>query len=226
MHNAFNAIPVSLASRQMTWLDASPTAACQRDGRNNSMPKITIIGAGRLRPADVGGNQLRGRWCPFGQGAYPYLVRLFPLTLVRRHPVLLEALRGLGRGHVRVRRATGCPVGEGNRGGRPDTRGMTPREIDSYVRAQLAACADLYTLHAQALADLPVRHRPGPGASHLPRTGTGVRGLVQAHRLGTRVEVSSAAAGGVVRRGFCRSAPSRSAVSRPKSPGGAARRSR
>jgi iron complex transport system substrate-binding protein len=38
-------------------------------------------------------------------------------------------------------------------GGR-DTRGMTPREIDSYVRAQLAAGEDLYTLHAQALADL------------------------------------------------------------------------
>jgi iron complex transport system substrate-binding protein len=38
-------------------------------------------------------------------------------------------------------------------GGR-DTRGMTPREIDSYVRAQLAAGADLYTLHARALADL------------------------------------------------------------------------
>jgi iron complex transport system substrate-binding protein len=38
-------------------------------------------------------------------------------------------------------------------GGR-DTRGMTPGEIDSYVRVQLAAGADLYTLHAQALADL------------------------------------------------------------------------
>jgi len=38
-------------------------------------------------------------------------------------------------------------------GGR-DTRGMTPSEIDSYVRAQLAAGGDLYTLHAQALADL------------------------------------------------------------------------
>jgi iron complex transport system substrate-binding protein len=38
-------------------------------------------------------------------------------------------------------------------GGR-DTRGMTPGEIDSYVRAQLAAGADLYTLHARALADL------------------------------------------------------------------------
>jgi iron complex transport system substrate-binding protein len=31
---------------------------------------------------------------------------------------------------------------------------MTPREIDSYVRAQMAAGEDLYTLHAQALADL------------------------------------------------------------------------
>ena len=38
-------------------------------------------------------------------------------------------------------------------GGR-DTRGMTAREIDSYVRAQLAAGADLYTLHARALAEL------------------------------------------------------------------------
>ena len=38
-------------------------------------------------------------------------------------------------------------------GGR-DTAGMTPGEIDRYVRAQLAAGADLYTLHARALADL------------------------------------------------------------------------
>jgi iron complex transport system substrate-binding protein len=38
-------------------------------------------------------------------------------------------------------------------GGR-DTSGMTPGEIDSYVRTQLAAGADLYTLHARALADL------------------------------------------------------------------------
>jgi iron complex transport system substrate-binding protein len=38
-------------------------------------------------------------------------------------------------------------------GGR-DTSGMTPREIDDYVRAQLAAGADLYTLHERALADL------------------------------------------------------------------------
>jgi len=38
-------------------------------------------------------------------------------------------------------------------GGR-DTRGMTPGEIDSYVREQLAAGADLYTLHEHALAAL------------------------------------------------------------------------
>jgi iron complex transport system substrate-binding protein len=38
-------------------------------------------------------------------------------------------------------------------GGR-DTRGMTAGEIDAYVRAQTAAGADLYTLHARALAEL------------------------------------------------------------------------
>jgi iron complex transport system substrate-binding protein len=38
-------------------------------------------------------------------------------------------------------------------GGR-DTTGMTPGEIDAYVRAQRAAGADLYTLHARALAGL------------------------------------------------------------------------
>jgi iron complex transport system substrate-binding protein len=38
-------------------------------------------------------------------------------------------------------------------GGR-DTSGMTPAEIDAYVRGQLAAGADLYTLHADALARL------------------------------------------------------------------------
>ena len=38
-------------------------------------------------------------------------------------------------------------------GGR-DTRGMTPAEIDSYVRTQMSAGGDLYTLHADALAGL------------------------------------------------------------------------
>jgi iron complex transport system substrate-binding protein len=35
-----------------------------------------------------------------------------------------------------------------------DTSGMTPGDIDAYVRAQLAAGEDLYTLRAQALAGL------------------------------------------------------------------------
>lgn len=38
-------------------------------------------------------------------------------------------------------------------GGR-DTRGMSPREIDDYVKDQMTAGADLYTLHADALAGL------------------------------------------------------------------------
>ncbi|MEO3820874.1 ABC transporter substrate-binding protein [Plantactinospora sp. B24E8] len=38
-------------------------------------------------------------------------------------------------------------------GGR-DTRGMSPGEIDDYVKARMAAGEDLYTLHADALADL------------------------------------------------------------------------
>jgi iron complex transport system substrate-binding protein len=38
-------------------------------------------------------------------------------------------------------------------GGR-DTRGLTPGEIDAYVRSRLAAGDDLYTLHAGALAGL------------------------------------------------------------------------
>jgi iron complex transport system substrate-binding protein len=38
-------------------------------------------------------------------------------------------------------------------GGR-DTRGMTPAEIDAYVKARMAAGEDLYTLHARALAGL------------------------------------------------------------------------
>ncbi|MEU4562988.1 cobalamin-binding protein [Actinoplanes sp. NPDC023936] len=38
-------------------------------------------------------------------------------------------------------------------GGR-DTKAMTPAEIDDYVRTQMAAGGDLYTLHADALANL------------------------------------------------------------------------
>ncbi|MCY1139596.1 cobalamin-binding protein [Actinoplanes sp. Pm04-4] len=38
--------------------------------------------------------------------------------------------------------------------GGKDTRGMSPGEIDSYVRGRLAEGGDLYTLHADALAEL------------------------------------------------------------------------
>jgi iron complex transport system substrate-binding protein len=38
--------------------------------------------------------------------------------------------------------------------GGKDTSGMLPSEIDAYVRAQMAAGVDLYTLHADALAGL------------------------------------------------------------------------
>jgi len=38
--------------------------------------------------------------------------------------------------------------------GGKDTRGMSPSDIDAYVRAQLAAGQELYTLHADALAAL------------------------------------------------------------------------
>ena len=47
-------------------------------------------------------------------------------------------------------------------GGR-DTSGMAPGEIDDYVRSQMAAGADLYTLHAEALAGLEPRADPDPG---------------------------------------------------------------
>src|SRR5712692_6492474 len=88
-------------------------------------------------------------------GAYPYLVRLVSLL-----PSATEIVYSLGLGEDLVGVTFECdepPAARSEKaivvGGR-DTRGMTPREIDSYVRAQLAAGADLYTLHAQALADL------------------------------------------------------------------------
>ena len=87
--------------------------------------------------------------------AYPYLVRLVSLL-----PSATEIVYALGLGDDLVGVTFECdepPAARSEKtivvGGR-DTRGLTPREIDSYVRAQLAAGADLYTLHAHALADL------------------------------------------------------------------------
>ena len=91
----------------------------------------------------------------FALGAYPWLVRLVSLL-----PSATEIVYSLGLGEDLVGVTFECdepPAARAEKtivvGGR-DTRGMTPREIDSYVRAQMAAGADLYTLHAQALADL------------------------------------------------------------------------
>jgi iron complex transport system substrate-binding protein len=88
-------------------------------------------------------------------GAYPFLVRLVSLL-----PSATEIVYALGLGEDLVGVTFECdepPAARSEKaivvGGR-DTRGMTPGEIDSYVRAQTAAGADLYTLHARALAEL------------------------------------------------------------------------
>jgi iron complex transport system substrate-binding protein len=88
-------------------------------------------------------------------GAYPWLVRLVSLL-----PSATEIVYALGLGEQLVGVTFECDEPAAARsdktvvvGGR-DTRGMTAGEIDSYVREQLAAGGDLYTLHAQALAAL------------------------------------------------------------------------
>jgi len=116
---------------------------------------MSFGGRVRSRACRRQASRLRGRWCPFAQGAYPCLVRLVSLL-----PSATEIVYSLGLGEDLVGVTFECDEPPDARsekaivvGGR-DTRGMTPRESDSYVRAQLAAGADLYTLHAQALADL------------------------------------------------------------------------
>jgi iron complex transport system substrate-binding protein len=90
-----------------------------------------------------------------GTDAYPGAVRLVSLL-----PSATEIVYALGLGADLVGVTFECDEPAAARaektiviGGR-DTTGMTPAEIDSYVRAQMAAGADLYTLHARALADL------------------------------------------------------------------------
>lgn len=87
--------------------------------------------------------------------AYPCLVRLVSLL-----PSATEIVYALGLGEELVGVTFECDEPAMARsektvvvGGR-DTRGMTPGEIDSYVRSQLAAGGDLYSLHAEALAAL------------------------------------------------------------------------
>src|ERR1700677_826853 len=90
-----------------------------------------------------------------GLAAYAGVVRLVSLL-----PSATEIVYALGLGDDLAGVTFECdepPVARTDKvvvvGGR-DTSGMTPGDIDRYVRAQLAAGEDLYTLHAQALADL------------------------------------------------------------------------
>jgi iron complex transport system substrate-binding protein len=86
---------------------------------------------------------------------YPDVVRLVSLL-----PSATEIVYALGLGDELVGVTFECDEPAAARsektvvvGGR-DTRGMTPGQIDNYVRTQLAAGDDLYTLHAEALAAL------------------------------------------------------------------------
>ncbi|WP_422748618.1 ABC transporter substrate-binding protein [Micromonospora sp. WMMD1219] len=82
------------------------------------------------------------------------------MRLVSLLPSATEIVYALGLGDDLVGVTFECDVPASYRsgttvvvGGR-DTRGMSPGDIDAYVRAQVAAGADLYTLHAGALAGL------------------------------------------------------------------------
>jgi len=98
----------------------------------------------------------RGECLPLTDpGAYPGVVRLVSLL-----PSATEIVYSLGLGEDLVGVTFECDEPASARrdktivvGGR-DTSAMTPGEIDAYVRAQLAAGQDLYTLHARALAGL------------------------------------------------------------------------
>ena len=90
-----------------------------------------------------------------GPGAYGKQVRLVSLL-----PSATEIVYALGLGADLAGVTFECdepPEARAEKtivvGGR-DTRGMTPAEIDRYVRDQLASGGELYTLHAGALAAL------------------------------------------------------------------------
>jgi iron complex transport system substrate-binding protein len=92
---------------------------------------------------------------PSGSAPYAGVVRLVSLL-----PSATEIVYALGLGDDLAGVTFECdepPAARTDKvvvvGGR-DTSGMTPGDIDRYVRAQLAAGQDLYTLHARALAGL------------------------------------------------------------------------
>ncbi|MER7441594.1 cobalamin-binding protein [Micromonospora avicenniae] len=82
------------------------------------------------------------------------------MRLVSLLPSATEIVYALGLGDDLVGVTFECDVPPAARGdktvvvGGRDTRGLTPREIDAYVKAQMAAGSDLYTLHGDALAGL------------------------------------------------------------------------
>jgi iron complex transport system substrate-binding protein len=82
------------------------------------------------------------------------------VRIVSLLPSATEIVYALGLGHELVGVSFECDEPANARtdktvvvGGK-DTHGMSPIAIDAYVRAQLAAGNDLYTLHAAALTDL------------------------------------------------------------------------
>jgi iron complex transport system substrate-binding protein len=92
---------------------------------------------------------------PTARAPYPGDVRLVSLL-----PSATEIVYALGLGDDLVGVTFECdepPAARAEKqvvvGGR-DTSGMTPADIDRYVRDQLASGEDLYTLHADALARL------------------------------------------------------------------------
>ncbi|SCG41038.1 ABC transporter substrate-binding protein [Micromonospora coxensis] len=82
------------------------------------------------------------------------------MRLVSLLPSATEIVYALGLGDDLVGVTFECELPPADRADRTvvvggaDTRGMTPGEIDAYVRGRLAAGEDLYTLHADALAGL------------------------------------------------------------------------
>src|SRR5262249_58994214 len=82
------------------------------------------------------------------------------MRLVSLLPSATEIVYALGRGDQLAGVSFECDEPASARAektivvGGLDTRGMTPREIDDYVRGRLAAGGDLYTLHERALAAL------------------------------------------------------------------------
>ncbi len=85
---------------------------------------------------------------------------MVPMRIVSLLPSATEIVYALGLGDQLVGVTFECDEPPSARqekavvvGGR-DTSGMAPAEIDAYVRAQLTAGGDLYTLHADALAGL------------------------------------------------------------------------